>query len=137
MAKQMACNHPMWVRFLPRAPLPLVYVGHKIYFFNERIILMKIIKILSGAALVITFITGIWFIDDRYVDAQEQQTMKDQIYLRIDTYEYRELTKQYYELKKLVRENPNSEELKEQLQEVKEERKEIKKRINNMLDNRK
>lgn len=98
---------------------------------------MKIIKILSGAALVITFITGIWLIDDRYVDAQEQQTMKEQIYLRIDTYEYRELTKQYYELKKLVRENPNSEELKEQLQEVKEERKEIKKRINNMLDNRK
>ena len=98
---------------------------------------MKTIKILSGAALVITFITGIWLIDDRYVDAQEQQTMKEQIYLRIDTYEYRELTKQYYELKKLVRENPNSEELKEQLQEVKEERKEIKKRINNMLDNRK
>ncbi len=98
---------------------------------------MKIIKILSGAALVITFITGIWLIDERYVDAQEQQTMKEQIYLRIDTYEYRELTKQYYELKKLVRENPNSEELKEQLQEVKEERKEIKKRINNMLDNRK
>jgi len=69
------------------------------------------------------------------VDAKEQQTMKQQIYLRIDTYEYRELTKQYYELKKLVRENPDSEELVEQLEEVKLERAELKERIDNMLDN--
>jgi len=61
--------------------------------------------------------------------------MKQQIYLRIDTYEYRELTKQYYELKKLVRENPDSEELVEQLEEVKLERAELKERIDNMLDN--
>ena len=76
---------------------------------------MKILKTLGSAALIITFITGIWFIDDRYVDAKEVQSIKEQIYLRIDTNEYRELTKQYYELKKLVRENPDSEELKEQL----------------------
>ena len=92
-------------------------------------------KALGSAALVITFITGVWLIDDRYVDAKEQQTMKQQIYLRIDTYEYRELTKQYYELKKLVRENPDSEELLEQLEEVKLERAELKERIDNMLDN--
>jgi|TARA_B100001079_G_scaffold268619_1_gene279353 ubiquinone/menaquinone biosynthesis C-methylase UbiE len=92
-------------------------------------------KALGSAALVITFITGVWLIDDRYVDAKEQQTMKQQIYLRIDTYEYRELTKQYYELKKLVRENPDSEELVEQLEEVKLERAELKERIDNMLDN--
>ncbi len=96
---------------------------------------MKVMKALGSAALVITFITGVWLIDDRYVDAKEQQTMKQQIYLRIDTYEYRELTKQYYELKKLVRENPNSEELVEQLEEVKLERAELKERIDNMLDN--
>jgi len=92
-------------------------------------------KALGSAALVITFITGVWLIDDRYVDAKEQQTMKQQIYLRIDTYEYRELTKQYYELKKLLRENPDSEELVEQLEEVKLERAELKERIDNMLDN--
>ena len=92
-------------------------------------------KALGSAALVITFITGVWLIDDRYVDAKEQQTMKQQIYLRIDTYEYRELTKQYYELKKLVRDNPDSEELVEQLEEVKLERAELKERIDNMLDN--
>ncbi|MDP7366811.1 MAG: hypothetical protein QGH83_06090 [Candidatus Pacebacteria bacterium] len=96
---------------------------------------MKVMKALGSAALVITFITGVWLIDDRYVDAKEQQTMKQQIYLRIDTYEYRELTKQYYELKKLVRENPDSEELVEQLEEVKLERAELKERIDNMLDN--
>ena len=96
---------------------------------------MKVMKALGSAALVITFITGVWLIDDRYVDAKEQQTMKQQIYIRIDTYEYRELTKQYYELKKLVRENPDSEELVEQLEEVKLERAELKERIDNMLDN--
>ena len=67
---------------------------------------MKILKTLASAGLILTFITGIWFIDDRYVDAKDLNNLKDQINLRIDTYEYRELTKQYYELKKLVRENP-------------------------------
>jgi len=94
----------------------------------------KILRILGGMVLIITFITGVWFIDDRYVDAGEQQTMKEQINLRIDTYEYRELTKQYYELKKLIRENPNSEELKEQLKEVEKERTELRKRIDDKLE---
>ena len=95
---------------------------------------MKILKTLGSAALIITFITGIWFIDDRYVDAKDLNNLKEQINLRIDTYEYRELTKQYYELKKLIRENPDSEELKDQLKEVEEERKEIRKRIDNKLE---
>jgi Mg2+ and Co2+ transporter CorA len=52
---------------------------------------MKILKTLGSAVLIITFITGIWFIDDRYVDAKEIKDIKEQINLRIDTYEYREL----------------------------------------------
>ncbi len=95
---------------------------------------MRIFRTLGSVALIITFITGIWFIDDRYVDAKEVQSIKEQIYLRIDTNEYRELTKQYYELKKLVRENPESIELKEQLKEVEKERAELKKRIDAKLD---
>ena len=95
---------------------------------------MRIFRTLGSVALIITFITGIWFIDDRYVDAKEVQSIKEQIYLRIDTYEYRELTKQYYELKKLVRENPDSEELKEQLKEVEKERAELKKQIDAKLE---
>jgi len=95
---------------------------------------MRIFRTLGSVALIITFITGIWFIDDRYVDAKEVQSIKEQIYLRIDTYEYRELTKQYYELKKLVRENPDSEELKEQLKEVEKERAELKKSIDAKLE---
>ncbi|MDP7366592.1 MAG: hypothetical protein QGH83_04965 [Candidatus Pacebacteria bacterium] len=91
-------------------------------------------RILGSTALIITFITGVWFIDDRYVDAKEVQSIKEQIYLRIDTNEYRELTKQYYELKKLVRENPDSEELKEQLKEVEKERAELKKSIDAKLE---
>ena len=95
---------------------------------------MRIFRTLGSVALIITFITGIWFIDDRYVDAKEVQSIKEQIYLRIDTYEYRELTKQYYELKKLVRENPESIELKEQLREVEKERAELKKSIDAKLE---
>ncbi len=89
---------------------------------------MKILKTLGSAVLIITFITGIWFIDDRYVDAKEIKDIKEQINLRIDTYEYRELTKQYYELKKLVRENPESIELKEQLKEVEKRTSRVKKK---------
>ncbi len=95
---------------------------------------MRILRTLTSIVLIITFITGIWFIDDRYVDAKELKSQKEQIYLRIDTYEYRELTKQYYELKKLVRENPESIELKEQLKEVEKERAELKKKIDSKLD---
>ena len=96
--------------------------------------IMKILKTLASAGLILTFITGIWFIDDRYVDAKDLNNLKDQINLRIDTYEYRELTKQYYELKKLVRENPDSQELKEQLKEVEKERADLKKRIDAKLE---
>jgi DNA repair exonuclease SbcCD ATPase subunit len=95
---------------------------------------MTILRILGSAALILTLITGIWFVDDRYVNAKDLNNLKEQIYLRIDTNEYRELTKQYYELKKLVRENPDSEELKEQLKEIKKEREELKKRIDDKLE---
>ena len=95
---------------------------------------MRILKTLASAGLILTFITGIWFIDDRYVDAKDLNNLKEQIYLRMDITEYRELTKQYYELKKLVRENPDSEELKDQLEEVKKERAELKKRIDAKLE---
>ncbi len=90
---------------------------------------MKILKTLASAGLILTFITGIWFIDDRYVDAKDLNNLKDQINLRIDTYEYRELTKQYYELKKLVRENPESQELPDQFIEVEKQIADPKKRI--------
>ena len=95
---------------------------------------MRILRTLTSIVLIITFITGIWFIDDRYVDAKELKSQKEQIYLRINTYEYRELTKQYYELKKLMRENPESIELKEQLKEVEKERAELKKKIDAKLE---
>ena len=68
---------------------------------------MKILKTLASAALIITFITGVWFIDDRYVDAKE---IKD------------------------IKEHPASEELKEQLKEVEKERAELKKRIDAKLE---
>jgi|TARA_Y100000034_G_C6539277_1_gene232578 hypothetical protein len=95
---------------------------------------IKVLKTLASAGLILTFITGVWFIDDRYVNAKDLNNLKDQINLRIDTYEYRELTKQYYELKKLIRENPDSQELRDQLKEVEKERAELKKRIDAKLE---
>tara|TARA_Y100000296_G_scaffold37328_2_gene43265 strand:+ start:2586 stop:2873 length:288 start_codon:yes stop_codon:yes gene_type:complete len=95
---------------------------------------MKILKTLGGATLILTFITGIWLVDDRYVSAKDLKQVKEQIFLRMDINEYRELTKQYYELRKLVRENPNSVELKEQLEEVKKERAELKKKIDDKVE---
>ena len=95
---------------------------------------MKILKTLGGATLILTFITGIWLVDDRYVSAKDLKQVKEQIFLRMDINEYRELTKQYYERRKLVRENPNSVELKEQLEEVKKERAELKKKIDDKVE---
>ena len=95
---------------------------------------MKILKTLGGATLILTLITGIWLVDDRYVSAKDLKQVKEQIFLRMDINEYRELTKQYYELRKLVRENPNSVELKEQLEEVKKERAELKKKIDDKVE---
>ena len=95
---------------------------------------MKILKTLGGATLILTFITGIWLVDDRYVSAKDLKQVKEQIFLRMDINEYRELTKQYYELRKLVRENPNSVESKEQLEEVKKERAELKKKIDDKVE---
>jgi len=54
---------------------------------------MKILKTLASAGLILTFITGIWFIDDRYVDAKDLNNLKDQL---------KEVEKERAELKKRI-----------------------------------
>jgi len=95
----------------------------------------NIIRIITGIVLVISLISGVWLFDDRYVSAGEMSDMKSKIYLRMDTDEYRALTKQYYEYKKILRENPGDINLHEQIEEIKKELEKLKARIDEALRN--
>jgi len=92
-------------------------------------------KIIGSIILMISLISGVWLIEDRYVNASEMCEIKTKIYLRMDTQEFRELTKEYYQYKKLVNENPNDMELREQLNDIKKEKEKVKERIDNTLIN--
>jgi len=93
----------------------------------------KIIALIGGVVLVISLLSGIWAIDDRYVSAAELQQVKKQIYLRLDTSDYQTLTEQYYKLKLLVEQHPNDPTLKRQFERVCKERDKVKERIDDLL----
>jgi FtsZ-interacting cell division protein ZipA len=93
----------------------------------------KILAIIGGMVLVISLMTGLWAIDDRYVSAEELQQVKKQIYLRLDTSDYQTLTEQYYKLKLLVEQHPNDPTLREQFERVCKEREKVKERIDTLL----
>jgi len=93
------------------------------------------LKILSACGIIFTFIFAIWFVDDRYISAEEMSQEKKKIYLKITIGEYRILTKQYYDYVGLVKANPESKELKDGLKGIKTERDKIKTKIDNMLEN--
>ena len=92
-------------------------------------------KVIGSIVLCISLISGIWLIDDRYVNASEMCEIKTKIYLRMDTQEFRILTKEYYNFLKLVNENPNDIDLKEQLMDIKKEKEKVKERIDKLLLN--
>ena len=93
----------------------------------------KILAVIGGMVLIISLMTGLWAIDDRYVSASELQQVKKQIYLRLDTSDYQTLTEQYYKLKLLVEQHPNDATLREQFERVCKERDRVKERIDNLL----
>jgi len=96
---------------------------------------MSIKKIFGTIVLVISLITGVWLIDDRYISASELTQAKNQIYLKMDTAEYRYLTEQYYKFKELLKKDPNDTDLKQQFEEIKKEREEVKRKIDKLLRN--
>jgi len=53
---------------------------------------MKILKILGSVGVVLTFVFGIWLIDDRYISCEELTQEKRKIYLKMDMSDYREVT---------------------------------------------
>lgn len=94
-----------------------------------------IVKIISGVVILFSLVSGIWLMEDRYVNASELEKAKEKIYLRMDLQEYRELTKQYYDYRRLVNENPSDINLREQLNKIECERDKIKKDIDKALKN--
>ena len=93
----------------------------------------KILAVIGGMVLIISLLSGIWAIDDRYVSADELRQAKKEIYLRLDTAEYQTLTEQYYKLKLLVEQHPNDVTLREQFKRISKEREKVKERIDKSL----
>ena len=93
------------------------------------------LKILTSCGIILTFIFGVWLIDDRYISADELSKEKCKIYLKMNVSDYRALTTQYYDYKKLLKENPNDPDLKESFENIKKERDDLKKKIDLEIEN--
>lgn len=93
----------------------------------------KVWGIVGSVVLVVSLLTGIWAIDDRYIDASELRQTKQQIYLKLDQSDYDAVTQKYYQLKTLSDKNPTDQELKARVEKLDAERHEIKTRIEKSL----
>ena len=93
------------------------------------------LKTLTSCGIIITFVFGIWFIDERYISAKELSNEKQKIYLKMNVSEYRTLTEQYYNYKKIVKENPNDVNLKSQFDEIIKDRDKVKEKIDKFMEN--
>lgn len=95
----------------------------------------KVLSIIGTVVLVISLLSGVWLVDDRYISAAELGKAAKQIHLRLDETEYRYLTEQYFRLKLLEAQSPApvSEEIKKQVEEVEKQRKEVKEKIDATL----
>lgn len=92
------------------------------------------LKILSSCGIILTFIFGIWFADDRYISAKELNQEKKQIYIKMNMSDYRALTKQYYEYRKLIKENMDDSTLRDEFNDIKKERIKLKEKIDLLLE---
>jgi len=93
-------------------------------------------KVTIGSfATILAIVSGIWAMEDRYVNAQEMQQSISQVHLRIDVEKKRTLEREYYEFLKLVAQNPENEDLKEHLQAIKEEKEDLERKIDERLEN--
>ena len=93
------------------------------------------LKTLTSCGVILTFVFGIWFIDERYISAKELSQEKQKIYLKMNINEYRTLTEQFYNYKRIVKENPNDPSLKNQFDEIKKDRDNVKDKIDKFMEN--
>ena len=113
-------------------------------------------KIIGGIVLVVSLITGIWAIDDRYATGEElkktevkfdNKVKKTEIKL-VETLEnfkqnqiqdqleqrYINLTDQLYQYKALITKNPNSPDLRKDFQNIETERTKVKQSYGNLVE---
>ncbi|RLD04110.1 MAG: hypothetical protein DRI65_11375 [Chloroflexota bacterium] len=95
----------------------------------------KILSVVGSIVLVISLVTGVWLVDDRYVSADELKQTKQAIFLKLDTAEQLALTEQYYKFKGLSDQNPNDQSLRDQVRKIEVERAAVQLRIDNALRN--
>ena len=89
---------------------------------------------IGSVAAVLAVVSGIWAMEDRYVNAQEMQQSISQVHLRIDVEKKRTLEREYYEFVKLVAQNPDNESLIKELEAIKKEKEELEKKIDQRLE---
>ena len=89
---------------------------------------------IGSVATVLAIVSGIWAMEDRYVNAQEMQQSISQVHLRIDVEKKRTLEREYYEFLKLVAQNPDNESLIKELEAIKKEKEELEKKIDQRLE---
>ena len=92
------------------------------------------LKTLTACSVILTFIFGIWFIDERYISAEELKTEKQKIYLKMNVGEYRTLTEQYYKYKRIIKENPNDVDLRNEFNDIIKDRDDVKNKIDKYIE---
>ena len=106
-------------------------------------------KIISAIVLIFSFFGGVWAFDDRYCtnkalastlekfQEQTQQTIKQfQLKVQLQFYQmmYDSLTKEMFTYKRMIREDPNDQDIKEEYDRIIDERKEIKTKIQKLME---
>ena len=93
-------------------------------------------KVTIGSfANILAIVSGIWAMEDRYVNAKEIQQSISLVHLRIDVENKCSFEREYQEFLKLVAQNPENEDLKEHLQAIKEEKEDLERKIDERLEN--
>lgn len=104
-----------------------------------------ITKAVGIVTLVFSLIGGVWMFDDRYCSAGELEAAETRIVQSMEQLEKKselrhyeflhdQLTYQYFQYKRLVRENPNDQELKEELEIIKKRKEEAKENRDTILN---
>ena len=97
--------------------------------------------VITVAAALLTLVTGVWAIDDRYVDqveiVQSLQQLNQSIQQRMDDFEQtqkvkelQQVTERYYQLKRMQRMYPDEVELAEDLTNAKQKKESLEQELN-------
>lgn len=107
-------------------------------------------KLITGFAVILGLLGGVYAIDDRYAkektvtqslqqfQEQTQKTYKQfQLKVQLQFYQmmYDNLTKEMFTYKRMIRENPNDQDIRDEYDRIVYERNQIKDKINKLMEN--